>query len=208
MQFNVTNGPVSTWDALPGTPSVRRRGRPSYPHATRHHPSIYDDFDAIMAAAALLRDSGAGRNLDAAAWRAAYDYYGHDATGVSYANEVVARAIGLGPAIVLRQLRDHARLIGAVDAAWGNPGAQRARRRRRGSRQGPAGQGDRRARQGEHEGAWGARGRRPTPARPRRCSGARPRRPASASTSIPRRSRRPAGRAPSGTPAHRPTHAS
>ena len=32
--------------------------------------------------------------LDDSAWWAAYDYYGHDAAGVEYADEVLARAIG------------------------------------------------------------------------------------------------------------------
>ena len=61
---------------------------------TAAHPSIYDDFDAIMAAAHLLSADGAGYALDGSAWAAAYDYYGHDATGVIYADQVLARAIG------------------------------------------------------------------------------------------------------------------
>jgi hypothetical protein len=92
MQFNVTNGPVSTWERY--RQAFRAGGRPkSYPHRTRHHPSIYDDFDAIMAAASLLRDSGAGTSLDGRAWQAAFSYYGHDLYGVTYANEVLARAV-------------------------------------------------------------------------------------------------------------------
>ena len=92
MQFNVTNGPVSTWERY--RHAYRAGGRPKhYPHRTRHHPSIYDDFDAIMAAASLLRDSGAGPALDGSAWSAAYSYYGHDLYGVTYANEVLARAV-------------------------------------------------------------------------------------------------------------------
>ena len=43
---------------------------------TATHPSIYDDFDAIMAAAHLLSADGASTELGAAAWDAAYDYYG------------------------------------------------------------------------------------------------------------------------------------
>ena len=53
---------------------------------------MYDDFDAMMAAARLLAHSGATRSLDGRAWQAAYDYYGHDAFGVSYADVVLARA--------------------------------------------------------------------------------------------------------------------
>jgi hypothetical protein len=120
MQFNVTNGPVSTWARYRNASAAAPRPA-KYPHATKKHPSIYDDYDAIMAGASLLRDSGAGRNLDASAWRAAYDYYGHDATGVSYANEVVARAIGWGQRSFCINCATDARLINAADAAWGVP---------------------------------------------------------------------------------------
>jgi hypothetical protein len=74
-----------------------------------------------MAAAALLKDSGAGKDLDASAWQAAYDYYGHDATGVSYADEVLARAIGWGQKSFCINCLTDGRLLGAVDAAWGVP---------------------------------------------------------------------------------------
>ncbi len=92
MQFNVTNHPVSTWSLV--SDSYRYGRRPAaYPHATAVHPSIYDDFDAMMAAARLLSADGAGVALDGSAWQAAYDYYGHDSTGVTYADEVLGRAI-------------------------------------------------------------------------------------------------------------------
>lgn len=91
MQFNVTNGPPSTWKRY--RQAFREGRRPKrYPHRTRSHPSVYDDFDAIMAAGSLLSDSGAGRWLDYGAWSAAYAYYGHDLFGVTYANQVLARA--------------------------------------------------------------------------------------------------------------------
>ena len=91
MQFNVTNGPVSTWETY--RHAYRRGRRPArYPHRTRKHPSIYDDFDAIMAAGKLLNVAGAGAGLDAGAWSAAFSYYGHDLFGVTYANTVLARA--------------------------------------------------------------------------------------------------------------------
>jgi hypothetical protein len=93
MQFNVTNGPVSTWERY--RESFRLGERPHhYPHPTRTHPSVYDDFDAIMATGALLRDSGATDDLGGGAWSAAYAYYGHDRFGVGYADQVVARAQG------------------------------------------------------------------------------------------------------------------
>jgi hypothetical protein len=120
MQFNVTNGPVSTWKRYRNASAAAPRPA-KYPHATKKHPSIYDDYDAIMAGASLLRDSGAGRNLDLSAWRAAYDYYGHDATGISYANEVVARAIGWGQKSFCINCGTDARLVNAAEAAWGAP---------------------------------------------------------------------------------------
>ena len=91
MQFNVTNGKTSTWDRFAGAFRAAQRP-PVYPHVASEHPSVYDDFDAMMAAARLLKHSGATRALDGRAWQAAYDYYGHDAFGVSYADVVVARA--------------------------------------------------------------------------------------------------------------------
>jgi hypothetical protein len=93
MQFNVTNGPPSTWALY--RQSFRHGKRPKrYPHPTLHHPSIYDDFDAIMAAGALLRDAGASAALDGGSWSAAYAYYGHDLFGTEYASQVLARARG------------------------------------------------------------------------------------------------------------------
>jgi hypothetical protein len=91
MQFNVKNGPVSTWELYRQSFSQGNRPR-SYPHRTRSHPSVYDDFDAIMAAGALLRDGGAGGALDSGSWSAAYAYYGHDLFGIEYANQVLGRA--------------------------------------------------------------------------------------------------------------------
>jgi hypothetical protein len=123
MQFNVTNGgdgSLSTWARYREAGAAGRRPA-AYPHATAKHPSIYDDYDAIMAAASLLHDSGAGRDLDGSAWRAAYDYYGHDATGVAYADEVLARAIGWGQQSFCINCATDSGLIGSVDAAWGAP---------------------------------------------------------------------------------------
>lgn len=120
MQFNVTNGPVTTWERYRG--AYRLAGRPKdYPHRTKRHPSVYDDFDAMMAAASLLRSSGAAAALDGSAWQAAYDYYGHDEVGVEYANQVVARAIGWSQrGFSINQVTDP-KLIEAVHLAWGAP---------------------------------------------------------------------------------------
>jgi hypothetical protein len=120
MQFNVTNGPVPTWRLV--SDSFRYGRRPSsYDHQTPKHPSIYDDFDAIMAAAHLLSADGASYALDGGAWSAAYDYYGHDATGVTYADQVLARAIGWSQHGFCVNCGVDAALIEAVHAAYGAP---------------------------------------------------------------------------------------
>ncbi len=120
MQFNVTNGPVPTWRLV--SDSFRYGRRPSrYDHQTAKHPSLYDDFDSIMAAAHLLSADGASYSLDAGAWSAAYAYYGHDATGVTYADQVLARAIGWSQRGFCVNCGVDTRLVEAVHAAYGAP---------------------------------------------------------------------------------------
>jgi hypothetical protein len=120
MQFNVTNGPVTTWALV--SDSYRYGVRPaSYTHATATHPSIYDDFDAMMAAARLLTADGAGARLDAAAWNAAYGYYGHDPTGVTYADQVLARAITWSQKGFCINCALDQPMVDAVHAAYGAP---------------------------------------------------------------------------------------
>jgi hypothetical protein len=120
MQFNVTNRPVSTWQLVSDSYIYGKRPG-AYDHATAAHPSIYDDFDSIMAAAHLLSADGAEYALDGAAWDAAYDYYGHDVTGVSYADEVLARAIGWSQHGFCINCGVDAAMIEAVHAAYGAP---------------------------------------------------------------------------------------
>jgi len=120
MQFNVTNGPVTTWQLVADSYIYGRRPA-SYDHMTARHPSIYDDFDSIMAAAHLLSVDGAEYALEGAAWDAAYDYYGHDATGVTYADQVLARAIGWSQHGFCINCGVETSLIEAVHAAYGAP---------------------------------------------------------------------------------------
>jgi hypothetical protein len=120
MQFNVTNGPISTWQLVSNSYVYGRRPA-SYDHMTATHPSIYDDFDSIMAAAHLLSADGAEYALDGAAWDAAYDYYGHDATGVAYADEVLARAIGWSQHGFCINCGVQPAMVEAVHAAYGAP---------------------------------------------------------------------------------------
>jgi hypothetical protein len=124
MQFNVTNagmrGAGSTWDLV--SDSYRYGVRPAaYDHPTARHPSIYDDFDAIMAAAHLLSADGATLALEQGAWNAAYDYYGHDAAGVAYADQVLARAIGWSQHGFCANCATEPAMITAVHAAYGAP---------------------------------------------------------------------------------------
>jgi hypothetical protein len=123
MQFNVTNGGAgvpSTWDLV--ADSFQYGKRPAYyDHMTAAHPSIYDDFDAIMAAAHLLSADGAEYALNGSAWDAAYDYYGHDATGVTYADQVLARAIGWSQHGFCINCGLEPAMVQAVQAAYGTP---------------------------------------------------------------------------------------
>ena len=120
MQFNVTNGPVTTWALVANSYTYAKRPA-SYDHMTAKHPSIYDDFDAITAAAHLLSADGAGYALDDSAWIAAYDYYGHDATGVTYADEVLARAISWSQHGFCINCGVQPAMVEAVHAAYGAP---------------------------------------------------------------------------------------
>jgi hypothetical protein len=123
MQFNVTNGGArtpSTWALVSN--SYRYGARPaSYDHMTARHPSIYDDFDSIMAGAHLLSSDGAGLSLDGSAWDAAYDYYGHDPTGVTYADQVLARAISWSQHGLCINCGVPPAMVEAVHAAYGAP---------------------------------------------------------------------------------------
>ena len=120
MQFNVRNGPVSTWSLV--SDSYRFSSRPAaYDHPTATHPSIYDDFDAIMAAAHLLSSEGAGMGLEDAAWNAAYEYNGGGPEAVTYADQVLARAIGWSQHGFCINCGLEPTMVQAVQAAYGAP---------------------------------------------------------------------------------------
>ncbi len=120
MQFNVTNGPITTWRLV--RDAYKYGKRPAvYDHMTATHPSIYDDFDSIMAAAWLLSANGARFALNDSAWWAAYDYYGHDAYGVTYADQVLARAISWSQHGFCINCELDQRMVTAVYEAYGAP---------------------------------------------------------------------------------------
>jgi len=123
MQFNVTNGGLgtpSTWSLVANSYIYGKRPA-YYDHQTAWHPSIYDDFDAIMAGAHLLSVDGAGYGLEGGAWDAAYDYYGHDATGVNYADQVLARAISWSQHGFCINCGSDQSILEAVHGAYGAP---------------------------------------------------------------------------------------
>ena len=181
MQFNVTNGPPSTWELY--RRAFRDGRRPKrYPHRTRTHPSIYDDFDAIMAAGLLLSSSGAGGDLDHGDWSAAYAYYGHDLFGVDYASQVLARAEGWQVEGFCPNCPLDEGLVAQFDNAYGDAvreellaaerrrrkeelDRKRARRDRHGRRKGRSKD---RARRSKPPSARRNRPTRPSPPRPRR----------------------------------------
>lgn len=91
MQMNVADG---TWESVK---DAYRRGRrpPDYPYPATPHPQPTDSFDAIMAAAELLRIKAGGKTierLDQTAWLAARNYAGAGAEADRYADEVLAIA--------------------------------------------------------------------------------------------------------------------
>lgn len=90
-QFNIRNGPPSTWTSH--RDAYRRGRRPaSYPHRRSPHPSVYDDFDAGMAAGSLLRANRADGSLGARTHRAVRAYNGAGPVAEAYAQRVMARA--------------------------------------------------------------------------------------------------------------------
>lgn len=160
MQFNVKDGPVSTWATV--ADSYRYGRRPSvYDHRTAKHPSIYDDFDSIMAAAHLLSLDGAGYGLNDAAWWAAYDYYGHDEYGVTYADQVIARAISWSQHGFCPDCGTSGKLLSAVYAAYGAPVLAALRSEASDARQAKA----RSSRRGGHASRRAHTARRVSPAR-------------------------------------------
>jgi hypothetical protein len=94
MQMNVADG---TWDGVKDA-YKRAQRPPDYPHPDAPHPQPTDDFDAIMAAARLLRLKVGGERipkLDQTAWRAARAYNGSGPVAEAYANAVLETARAL-----------------------------------------------------------------------------------------------------------------
>ena len=91
MQFSVVGPGGGTWGAY--RLAYRRGRRPLTGAAERRsHPSVYDDFDAIMAAAAYLHALGAGTALDEHMFQALARYKGVPPHSYPYARETLAIA--------------------------------------------------------------------------------------------------------------------
>jgi hypothetical protein len=91
MQFSIVGGGGGTWGAYR---NAYRHGRRPSTGAAEHrpHPSVYDDFDAIMAAAAYLHALGAGAALDDRMLQALAHYKGTPPYSYTYARETLAIA--------------------------------------------------------------------------------------------------------------------
>ena len=92
----VSDEPAPTGRPRPGTPTEPPSGTAAVPRATRipqtPHPSVYDDFDAAMAAGSLLHANGADSTLAARTWNAVRAYNGSGPVAVAYADAVMNRA--------------------------------------------------------------------------------------------------------------------
>ena len=92
MQFSIAGG-GGTWAAYRGAYRRARLARPAhYPLRARSHPSVYDSFDAIYAAAAYFRALGAGSRLDARSYRALLRYKGVPPASIPFARHDFSRA--------------------------------------------------------------------------------------------------------------------
>src|ERR1700691_4735389 len=74
-----------------------------------------------MAVANLLSADREEYALKESAWDAGYDYYGHDAAGVTYADQVLARAIGWSQHGFCINCGLEPAMVEAVQAAYGAP---------------------------------------------------------------------------------------
>jgi hypothetical protein len=98
MQFYVTGtafgGSGGTWAAYRTAYRKARLARPAgYPgRVASPHPSVYDSYDAIYAAAAYFHALGAGHQLDSRTYQALLSYTGVPPASIPYARHDYARA--------------------------------------------------------------------------------------------------------------------
>jgi hypothetical protein len=98
MQFSITDtaagGSGGTWAAYRPAHRRARLPRPgSYPgRVSSPHPSVYDSYDAIYAAASYFHALGAGPQLDGRSYRALLSYTGTPPASIPYARHDYERA--------------------------------------------------------------------------------------------------------------------
>jgi hypothetical protein len=101
MQFSIAatafGGTGGTWAAYRGAYRRARLGRPaSYPgRVSAPHPSVYDSYDAIYAAASYFHALGAGPRLDGRTYWALLSYTGVPPASIPYARHDYQRALEL-----------------------------------------------------------------------------------------------------------------
>ncbi len=110
--------------ARPARYPLMRQRLPACRGVARAHGCVYDDVDAIAAAAAHLADLGAGPELDERAWAAARRYNGAPA----YADTVLARARRWRAEAVDDVALDEAPIVSGARARLGRDGLARAPR--------------------------------------------------------------------------------
>jgi hypothetical protein len=101
MQFSIAGtafgGSGGTWAAYRSAYRRARFERPaSYPgRVASPHPSVYDSYDAIYAAAGYFHALGAGARLDGRSYRALLSYTGVPPASIPYARHDYERALEL-----------------------------------------------------------------------------------------------------------------
>jgi hypothetical protein len=111
-------------EARPRSYPLRREDLPACTRVAPDDGCVYDDVDAIAAAAAYLHDLGAGPGLDGHAWQAARRYNG----AAAYADAVLARARGWEALLADDLTLNDAPLVPGARARLGADGLARAPR--------------------------------------------------------------------------------
>jgi hypothetical protein len=96
MQFSIVGARGGTWAAYADAYTAAGIERASdYPGRTETHPSVYDSFDSIYAAAKYFKALGAGPALDDRTFLALQRYKGTPPGSIPYARADYARALEL-----------------------------------------------------------------------------------------------------------------
>jgi hypothetical protein len=92
-QFSIVGGRGGTWAAYSDSFTKAKIQRPAdYPNRHEPHPSVYDSFDAIYAAAAYFKALGAGPALDERTYNALLHWTGSPPSSIPYATKDYLRA--------------------------------------------------------------------------------------------------------------------